>query len=34
MGINGMNYVRKNFDWDVITDKYRKFFADLCGEVE
>ena len=26
MGSNGKNYVKKNFDWDVIVDKYKKFF--------
>lgn len=34
MGINGMNYVRKNFDWNVITQKYHNFFAEICEELE
>lgn len=34
MGDNGKRYVRANFDWDVIVDKYKKFFASLTGETE
>ncbi len=34
MGSNGKNYVMKNFDWDVIVDKYKRFFADITGESE
>lgn len=29
MGENGRIYVRQNFDWNVITEKYRKFFAQM-----
>lgn len=32
MGSNGRDYVRRNFDWDVIVDKYKRFFADITGE--
>lgn len=34
MGSNGKNYVKKNFDWDVIVDKYKKFFNEISGESE
>ena len=34
MGSNGKNYVMKNFDWDIIVDKYKRFFADITGESE
>ena len=34
MGSNGRDYVRKNFDWDVIVDKYKKFFEEVSGENE
>ena len=34
MGSNGRDYVRKNFDWDVIVDKYKKFFEEVSGESE
>lgn len=34
MGSNGKNYVKKNFDWDVIVDKYKKFFKEISGESE
>ncbi|MBQ6181103.1 MAG: glycosyltransferase [Ruminococcus sp.] len=34
MGSNGREYVRKNFDWDVIVDKYKKFFEEVSGEDE
>ena len=29
MGSNGRDYVRKNFDWDVIVDKYKRFFEEI-----
>ncbi len=29
MGENGRNYVKKHFDWNVITEKYRKFFSEM-----
>ncbi len=32
MGANGRDYVLRNFDWDVIVDKYKRFFADITGE--
>ena len=34
MGENGRNYVRSNFAWDVIVDKYMKFFREVSGEKE
>ena len=34
MGSNGKDYVKKNFDWDVIVDKYKKFFNEISGENE
>lgn len=32
MGIAGREYVRKNFAWDVIVQKYASFFKMLAGE--
>ena len=32
MGENGKKYVKSNFDWDVITEKYIDFFKEVCGE--
>lgn len=32
MGQNGGAFVRENFDWDVIMEKYRAFFAKLTEE--
>ncbi|MBQ9807419.1 MAG: glycosyltransferase family 4 protein [Ruminococcus sp.] len=32
MGSTGRDYVRKNFDWDVIVDKYKRFFEEISGE--
>lgn len=32
MGANGRNYVKSNFDWDVIVEKYIAFFKKICGE--
>lgn len=29
MGQNGINYVRNNFTWDIVTEKYRKFFENI-----
>ncbi|MBD5142514.1 MAG: glycosyltransferase family 4 protein [Ruminococcus sp.] len=29
MGLNGRDYVRKHFDWNVIIEKYRQFFETL-----
>lgn len=34
MGSNGKDYVKRNFDWDVIVDKYKKFFREITGERE
>lgn len=34
MGSNGKKYVNDNFDWDIIVDKYKKFFQDISGEIE
>lgn len=32
MGENGKKYVKSNFDWDIITEKYIDFFKEVCGE--
>lgn len=32
MGSNGRDYVKSHFDWDVIVDKYKKFFGEILGE--
>ena len=32
MGRNGCRYVKDNFDWDVIVQKYISFFSGLTGE--
>ena len=29
MGINGRVFVKKSFSWDVIIEKYKKFFGDI-----
>lgn len=29
MGRNGCAYVKKNFDWDIIVDKYKEFFENM-----
>ncbi len=29
MGINGRDFVKKSFSWDVIIEKYKKFFGDI-----
>ena len=29
MGRNGREYVKKNFDWDIIIQKYREFFENM-----
>lgn len=34
MGENGRSYVRSNFAWDVIVDKYMRFFREVIGESE
>ena len=34
MGENGRDYVHSNFAWDVIVDKYMKFFREVSGEKE
>ena len=32
MGQNGKEYVKSNFDWDVIVEKYIRFFKEIAGE--
>lgn len=32
MGENGRKYVLENFTWDMITQKYLKFFSEISGE--
>lgn len=32
MGKNGCEYVKRNFDWSVVTRKYIEFFEKLCKE--
>lgn len=32
MAMQGKKYVLDNFDWDVMIQKYRRYFAELCGE--
>lgn len=32
MGENGRKYVLENFTWDIITQKYLKFFSEIAGE--
>lgn len=32
MGQNGKNYVKLNFDWNIIIEKYKSFFAEITGE--
>lgn len=32
MGQNGIKYVRKNFAWDVIIDKYMNFFREVAAD--
>ena len=32
MGENGGQFVRENFDWDVIVEKYKTFFQKLTEE--
>ena len=34
MGRNGGSYVRSSFAWDIIVEKYKKFFAEVIGEKE
>lgn len=34
MGENGCNYVKSNFAWDVIVDRYMKFFSDVVARYE
>jgi len=29
MGANGVEYVRRTFQWDVVLDKYERMFAKL-----
>ena len=31
MAMQGKRYVLDNFDWDVMIEKYRNYFAELCG---
>ena len=31
MGINGRKFVKENFAWDVITDKFIAYFKDLIN---
>ncbi len=33
MALNGKKFVKKNFDWDVMIEKYKKYF-DLLGGIE
>lgn len=33
MGVNGRQYVLEHFKWDVITEKYIKFFKEIAGEI-
>lgn len=32
MAMNGKNYVLQNFSWEVMIEKYRKYFSELCEE--
>ena len=32
MGRNGRAYVKENFAWDVVVDKYMKFFEDISAK--
>ena len=32
MGSSGKDYVKRNFDWDIIVDKYKTFFREITGE--
>ncbi|MDR2409665.1 MAG: glycosyltransferase family 4 protein [Bacteroidales bacterium] len=32
MGRQGKNFVAQNFAWNVIVDRYTRFFKELCGE--
>ena len=32
MYFNGREYVKSHFDWDVIVEKYKEFFAEITGE--
>lgn len=34
MGQNGKQYVKDNFAWDIIVDKYLKFFAEISAQNE
>ncbi len=34
MGMNGGSYVRSNFAWDVIVNKYMSFFKEVSGDKE
>ena len=34
LGANGGAFVRENFEWDVIVEKYRTFFQKLMGACE
>lgn len=31
MGINGRDYVKKNFAWDIVVEKYLEFFRKISG---
>lgn len=31
MGKNGRDYVKKNFAWDIVVDKYLEFFSEISG---
>ena len=31
LGANGGAFVRENFEWDIIVEKYRTFFQKLMG---
>jgi glycosyltransferase involved in cell wall biosynthesis len=34
LGRQGKDFVKRNFSWDMIVDKYTRFFKKLCGEVD
>ncbi len=30
MALQGKKYVKENFAWDVMIEKYKKYFSELC----